>query len=301
MISTQANALTDLYKDWTAKMATGGMELPEMRTMFEEWGTLATEPAGFSYSSVSIGGVKCLEATEAGASSNGRLLLCFHGGGFVCGSPESHRKMFSHIAKAVGCKAIIVDYTRTPDNPHPGIVRECTDVYRALLEEGYQPQHIAMIGDSAGGNLATAVPLNAHREGLATPGASVALSPWYDMEPTGDTFVTNADVDAFVSPDAVRLMAGMYLGSADPCDPAVNLLHADPLGLPPLLIQVGGHETLLDDSRRFNEKAKAAGVDVSLQIFPEMQHVFQLMAGKAPEADDAIGKIAQWLRPRLGL
>lgn len=301
MISTQANALTELYKNWTAKMATGTMELPEMRTMFEEWGTLATEPTGFSYTTVSLGGVPCLEAAETGTPDNGRVLLCFHGGGFVGGSAESHRKMFSHIAKAVGCKAIIVDYARTPENPHPGIVRQCTAVYSALLDQGYEPQHIAMIGDSAGGNLATAVPLNAHHEGLAIPGACVPLSPWYDMEPTGETFVTNANVDAFVSPDAVRLMAGMYLGVADPCDPGVNLLHTDPSDLPPMLIQVGGHEALLDDSRRFYERAKAAGVDVTLQVFPEMQHVFQLMSGKAPEADDAIGKIAQWLRPKLGL
>jgi acetyl esterase/lipase len=301
MITTQANALTDLYKNWTAKMATGTMELPEMRTMFEEWGTLATEPEGFAYTTLSLGGVPCLEAVETGRADNGRVLLCFHGGGFVCGSPESHRKMFAHIARAVGCKAIIVDYTRTPDNPHPGIVNQCTAVYGALLDHGYDPRQIAMIGDSAGGNLATAVPLNALREGLPAPAASVPLSPWYDMEPTGETFVTNAEVDAFVSPDAVRLMAGMYLGGADPSDPGVNLLHADPSALPPLLIQVGGYEALLDDSRRFHDRAKAAGVDVTLQIYPEMQHVFQLMAGKAPEADDAIDKIAQWLRPRLGL
>lgn len=300
-MSPQANALTDLYRDWTAKMATGTMELPEMRTMFEEWGTLSTEPDGFSYEETSINGVHCLVATQTGADDNGRALLCFHGGGFVCGSAESHRKMFSHVARAVGCKAIIVEYDRTPDNPHPGVVRQCTDVYAGLLEDGYKPGHIAMIGDSAGGNLATAVPLNALAEGLALPGASIALSPWYDMEPTGGTFASNAGVDAFVSPDAVRLMAGMYLGGADPRDPGVNLLQADPSALPPLLIQVGGYETLLDDSRRFHDRAKAAGVDVTLQIYPEMQHVFQLMAGKAPEADDAIAKIAQWLRPRLGL
>ncbi|MEH6792441.1 alpha/beta hydrolase [Parasphingorhabdus sp.] len=301
MISTQANALTNLYNDWTEKMATGTMDIPEMRDMFEEWGDLATEPADFTYSDVTIGGVRCLKAVEADRADDERTLLCFHGGGFVCGSVESHRKMFSHIAKAVGCKALIVDYTRTPDNPHPGIVRQCADVYSGLLEQGVKAENIAMIGDSAGGLLATAVPLHVHRNGLPIPAASVALSPWYDMEPTGETFVSNADVDAFVSPEAVRLMAGMYVGEADSRDPTVSILYADPSPLPPMLIQVGGHETLLDDSRRFHEKAKAAGVDVELQVFPEMQHVFQLMAGKAPEADDAIAKIAQWLRPKLGL
>lgn len=147
MSTMQANALTEMYKSWTARMATGTMELPEMRTMFEEWGTLATEPPGFSFTALSLGGVPCLEAVETGMPDNGRILLCFHGGGFVCGSPELHRKMFAHMAKAVGCKAIIVDYTRTPDNPHPGIVNQCTAVYAALLDQGYDPQQIAMIGD----------------------------------------------------------------------------------------------------------------------------------------------------------
>lgn len=282
-------------------MRAGTMDLTATREMFESWGDLAAEPAGISYSDVTLGGVRCLKAVESGRPDNGRAILCFHGGGFVCGSVETHRKMFAHIAKVVGCAAIIVDYTRTPDNPHPGIVKQCTDVYAAMLAEGYTPEHVATLGDSAGGNLATAVPLYAHSIGLPMPAASVPLSPWYDMEPTGDTMISNADVDAFVTPDAVRFMASMYLGGADPSDPAVSPLYADPSPMPPMLIQVGSYEALLDDSRRFYDKAKAAGVDVELQIFPQMQHVFQLMAGNAPEADDAVTKIAEWLRPKLGL
>ncbi len=301
MASTEARVMVDLYERWSEKMSSGTLDIPQMREMFEEWGDLSTEPEGFTYSEITIAGVPCLQAVETGQPDSGRALLCFHGGGFVCGSSQSHRNMFSHIAKAVGCRAIIVDYTRTPDNPHPGIVRQSTDVYAGLLDQGYQPEHIAMIGDSAGGNLATAVPLQANSEGLPAPAACVTMSPWYDMEPTGETFASNAEVDAFVAPEAVRLLAGMYLGDADPTDPAVSPLYADPAPLPPMLIQVGGYETLLDDSRRFYEKAKAAGVDVELQIYPEMQHVHQLMAGKAPEADDAIAKMATWLRPKLGL
>lgn len=301
MASLQSQAMVDLYERWSQKMSTGELDITQMREMFEEWGDLSTEPDGFAYSEIMVGGVPCLEAVEIDRPDSGRALLCFHGGGFVCGSTQSHRNMFSHIARAVGCKAIIVDYTRTPDNPHPGVVKQGIDVYAALLEQGYQPEHLAMVGDSAGGNLATAIPLQAHRDELPLPAACVTLSPWYDMEPTGKTFVSNAEVDAFVAPEAVRVMAGMYLDGTDPSDPAVSPLYADPTPLPPMLIQVGGHETLLDDSRRFYEKAKSAGVDVELQIYPEMQHVHQLMAGKAPEADDAINNIGKWLRPKLGL
>lgn len=301
MASTQANVLVNLYKDWTEKMRTGEMDIAAMREMFETWGALATEPTGVTYTEVTIGGVRCLKTVEGDGPDNGRALLCFHGGGFLCGSVESHRKMFAHIAKAVGCAAFIVDYTLTPENPHPGIVEQCSAVYAALLAQGYKAEHLATIGDSAGGNLATAVPLHVQSIGLPMPAATVPLSPWYDMEPTGETMVSNADVDAFVTSDAVRFMAGMYLGGADPSDPVVSPLYADPSPLPPMLIQVGSHEALLDDSRRFYDKAKAAGVDVEIQIFPEMQHVFQLMVGNAPEADDAVDKIAQWLRPKLGL
>jgi monoterpene epsilon-lactone hydrolase len=300
MASTQAQVMVDLYKDWTARMAKGDMDVPQLRTMFETWGDLTTEPSGVEFGETTIGGVKCITAVPKGADQT-RVLLCFHGGGYVCGSAGSHRKMFGHIAKAVGAKAVIPEYTRTPDNPHPGILTECVAVYAGLLEQGIKPEHIATTGDSAGGNLSTATLLYADLLGYPMPAASVPLSPWYDMEPTGETMITNAELDAFVQPDAVRFMAGLYLGGKSPKGPLANPLYADLKNLPSTLIQVGEHEALLDDSRRFYEKAKKAGVDIELQTFPEMQHVFQLMAGKAPEADDAIAKIAQWLRPKLGL
>jgi monoterpene epsilon-lactone hydrolase len=298
MASKESKAMVDLYKDWTARMAKGDMDIPQLRVMFETWGGLATEPTAVEFNETEIGGVKCLIAVPKGADQS-RVLLCFHGGGFVCGSANSHRKMFAHIAKAVGCKAVIVEYTRTPDNVHPGILTQCVAVYAGLLESGVKPENIATIGDSAGGNLATATLLYADLLGYPMPAASVPLSPWYDMEPTGETMKTNAELDAFVQPDAVRFLASLHLGGKSPKGPLASPLYAELKNLPPTLIQVGEHETLLDDSRRFVEKAKKAGVDIELQTFPEMQHVFQLMAGNAPEADIAIGKIAKWLRPKL--
>ncbi|MDB5699606.1 MAG: hypothetical protein JWN69_2410 [Alphaproteobacteria bacterium] len=302
MASQQSQALTDMYRDWTARMGTGTMELPQIREMFEGWGALATEPENMEYAEINLGGVRCLRAMEKGLDDKMRVLLCFHGGGFVCGSVESHRKMFAHIAKALGCKAAIVDYDRTPDNPHPGILNQCVAAYADLLAKGYKPEHIAIIGDSAGGNLSIATLVLAKLLGYPMPAATVPLSPWLDMEPTAETMQTKADVDAFVAPDAVRFMASMYLGAGqDPAGPLASPLYADVSGLPPILIQVGGHEALLGDSERLEANARKAGVDVTLQVYPEMQHVFQLMAGKAPEADDAVAKIVAWLKPKLDL
>ncbi len=133
------------------------------------------------------------------------------------------------------------------------------------------------------------------------PAAVMPLSPFYDMEATGESVTTNADVDELVQRDILLAMAGMFLGGASPQDPLANPLHADPAGLPPMLIQVGGSETLLDDSTRFADKATAAGVDCTVEVYPEMQHVFHFLAGRAPEADEAIAAMAAWVRPKLGL
>lgn len=137
--------------------------------------------------------------------------------------------------------------------------------------------------------------------GTAQPAAAVPISPWADMEATGETMTTNADHDALVHPPMLLAMAGMFLAGHDPKDPLVAPIHADFTGIAPLYIQVGGHETLLDDAKRVAAAAQRDGVDVTLEVFPEMQHVFQIGAGKVPESDDAIAKIGAFLRPRLGL
>ncbi len=301
MASAAAQQIVELYSEWKQKLAMNdGMSLEELRELFDGWGSITAEPADVEFKDATLYGVDCKWAIPKGADES-RVLICCHGGGFVVGSSASHRKMFGHIAKAVGCAALVLDYTRAPENPHPGIVEEAVAVYSGLLEGGYKPEHIATIGDSAGGNLCTSVLLFGERLGYPMPAACVPLSPWYDMEGTGETLTTNAEKDALVNKDILMGMAEMFLAGKNPRGPIANPLYADLENLPPTLIQVGEYEGLLDDSRRFYERAKAAGVDVELQVFPEMQHVFHFMAGNAPEADDAIAKIAQFLRPRLGL
>jgi acetyl esterase/lipase len=229
------------------------------------------------------------------------VILYLHGGGYVLGSPKSHERLVGHIAKAAGCRALNVDYRLAPEHPHPAAVTDATAAYRWLLGQGYRPEQIAISGDSAGGGLTLATLLAIKEQGLPQPAAAVPLSPWTDMECAGESMITNAEKDLIIQKDAVGGMAGTFLGESDPRDPLASPVHGDYRGLAPMYIQVGGDETLLDDSTRVAERAQAAGVEVKLDVFPEMQHVFQAAAGNMPEATDAVQRIGEYLKVKLGL
>jgi acetyl esterase/lipase len=214
----------------------------------------------------------------------------------------THRKVYAHTAKAIGCRALIVHYGRAPENVHPGPVNDMVKSYKWLLDQGIRPGHVALIGDSAGGGLAVTMILCAREQGLPLPAATMPLSPWLDMDAAGETFETNAAKDLIVTRDLIQGMAGTFLGEGgNRRDPLANPLHADLKGFPPIYIQTGADETLLDDSRKLADLARKSGVEVMLEIVPEMQHIFQFLAGTAPEADAAIRRLADWVRPKLGL
>ena len=185
---------------------------------------------------------------------------------------------------------------------HPAPVDDAVAAYRWLLDQGVEPGHIALTGDSAGGALAVTALLRAREQNLPMPAATMPLSPWVDMESTGETLVSNREKDVLVKKEIVEVMAATFLGEGgNRPDPLANPLYADLRGLPPMYIQVGGDEAVLDDSRRLAERAQKTGVDVSLDVFPEMQHVFHFSAGHAPAADEAIRQLALWVPPKLGL
>ena len=244
MASPQANAIKDLYRDWVDTMAANPeMNLDEMRELFDKWGDITGEPGDTDYLEVDAGGVEAMWAVPKGCKDD-RVVLCTHGGGYVVGSMYTHRKVFGHIAKAIGCKALIVHYRRAPENPHPAQVEDSVTAYSWLLDEGYKPEHICTTGDSAGGALCTSVLLGIRDKGLPMPVAALPMSPWYDPEGTGETLKTNAEKDCLVQKEVLEGMAGMFLGGASSKDPLANLLCADLAGLPPIYIQVGGDETL---------------------------------------------------------
>jgi acetyl esterase/lipase len=267
----------------------------------ESWGDLTAEPRGVDYIETDAGGRPAMWAVPKWCVAD-RVLLCMHGGGFVSGSLYTHRKLFGHLAKATGARALIFDYHLAPAHTHPTQVDDATAVYRWLLAEGIRAEHVAFTGDSAGGGLSITTQLRARERSLPLPAVAMPFSPWVDMEVVGESYDTNRDRDPFFHREFVRQLTGTFLGEGgDPRDPLANPLYADLSGLGPIYIQVGGDETLLDDARRLAEHARRAGVEVRLDVFPAMLHTFQMAAGRAPEADAAIGRMAAWVRPRLGL
>ena len=301
MASPQAAKLKESFRQLRDESLTKPQAtLAEMRASAIGFGGLTGEASGVSCALVDAGGVPAQWLTPEGARSD-RVLLYVHGGGYVLMSAETHRKMVSHIAKAIGCRALNVDYRLAPEHPHPAPVNDALAAYRYLLAQGIEPAHIAIAGDSAGGGLAIATALKIRDEGLPMPAALAPISPWTDMEGNGESVKTRAAVDMIVSPQALSQLAGVFLGGASARDPYASPLYADLKGLPPTYIQVGDDEVLLDDSLRFATKARVAGVDVTCEVFPEMQHVFQIAAGGMPEADQAVAKMGAWLKARLGL
>jgi len=295
MPSKESQAVKDLYASWTAARLKGEQHDDEA------WGDLTAEPRGVDYIETEAGGVPAMWLVPKQCAED-RVLLCMHGGGFVGGSLYSHRKLFGHMAKAAGVRALVFDYRLTPEHTHPAQVDDATAAYRWLLEQGIDPNRVAFTGDSSGGGLAITTQLRAREQGLALPAAAMPFSPWFDMELRGESYESNREKDAFFYQEVVQGLVEMFLGQeGDPRDPLANPLYADLSGLPPIYIQIGGDETLLDDGRRFAEEARQAGVEVRVDVFPEQQHTFQMAAGRAPEADDAIRRQAEWVRPRLGL
>jgi epsilon-lactone hydrolase len=293
----------DLYQRWGATFAERGeLPLDEWRALIEEWPMVTAEPGGVDYMEADAGGVPAMWAAPKGAAED-RVVLGLHGGGFATGSMYTHRKLFGHLAKAIGSRALVPDYRRTPEHTHPAPVEDALSAYRWLLGRGIEPSHIVVAGDSAGGGLVVTTMLLARERGVALPAAGMAISPWFDFEATGASYGQNEAKDVLLGDREFGLrLAGMFLGDGgDPRDPLVSPLHADLSGLPPLYIQASNDEVLVDDSRAFAERAQQAGVEVRLDLFDGQQHTFQMAAGRSPEADDAIRRLAEWARPRLEL
>ena len=297
----QENALRDLYSEFAVRMSgEPPMDLPGLRDMLESLAVLATEPEDVTYADVDADGVHAIKITPAGARTD-RVIVYAHGGGCVTGSSASHRKLAAHLAKATGVTAVVPDFRRAPEHPFPAQIEDLVTVHRWLRSQGVSPESVVVAGDSAGGNLSISTALKLRELGEPLPAAIVAFSPWLDMEVTGETLKTNADSDALISPEVSAMMAGMYLGQTPPSTALANPLHADLRGLPPLFASAGDAETLLDNAQRIVDKARAVGVDATLEVQPGQQHVYLFMAGRSKEADETIANAAAWLKDRLGV
>jgi acetyl esterase/lipase len=251
---------------------------------------------------VSANGVAAEWTSTPDADANAAILYV-HGGGYVIGSLDSHRHLVSEAGRAAGVRALALDYRLAPEHPFPAAVEDTVAGYRFLLARGIAPERIAIAGDSAGGGLVVGAMLAIREAGLKLPGCGWCISPWVDMEALSDSFTDRAATDPTVQKAGILEMAAYYLGGADPRSPHAAPIYGDLRGLPPLLIQVGAVETLLDDALKLARVAGMADVFVEMQVWPEMIHVWHqfhpmLKAGRrAIEAGGAF--VRECLREKI--
>jgi monoterpene epsilon-lactone hydrolase len=254
-------------------------------------------PADVICEKVSAGGVNAEWIAAPGATAD-TVILYLHGGGYVIGSINTHRAMVSRIARASNARALSIDYRLAPEHPFPAALEDAIASYRWLLAQGYKPGKIVICGDSAGGGLTLAALLAIRDAGLLMPAGAVPISPWTDLEGTGESVRTRAARDVMVTQENLAHSAKQYYGTHDPKDPLVSPVHANFRGLPPMLIHVGDAEILLDDATRVAKSAKAAGVDVELEVWDDMPHVWHVFAKIFPEGQKAIDKIGKFVIAR---
>ncbi|WP_459714144.1 alpha/beta hydrolase fold domain-containing protein [Paraburkholderia sp. 2C] len=292
--------MADFYADLADRWPVDDIRM--QRDVAERLHMLATEPEGVTYAEADAGGVPAIWAVPVD-SSPGHVLLHSHSGGSVVSSMYMDRKAVAHLAKATGMRALIINYRLAPENTFPAQIDDVETAFNWLMSQGFDASRIVSIGHSIGGNYAVNLALTLARKGMATPGAVVSMSPWFDMEVRHETVQTHAHLDKQLTREMLLGFSDLMLDGTgvSRADPRINLAHADPTGLPPTMIYYGDQEILAGDAIDFAERAQQAGVDVTLRALADGQHNFILGAGRVPEIDAAIVEMAGWVRAKLGL
>lgn len=301
MTSQESHALRALYTRWNSRFAAvPPLDRDSTLDLYDGWGRLATEAEGVTYRTVDADGVTGLWALPPSGQTDAAIIWA-HGGGYIAGSPDSHRKLAGHVAKRSGIPVLLFAYRLVPEHPFPeSQLADTRTVWDWVTAQGVPARRIALAGDSAGGGLVTLFTLRLRDAAEALPGAVAVLSPMLDMTGESESLAAQAGVDLLSSPIGMTGLAHLVLGDRyTPDDPAINPVKADTRGLPPYFLSVGGDEGLLDDSMVFAARVREAGGEAEVEIVPGMQHVFQFMAGNAPEADESIARIGDFLRSHL--
>jgi acetyl esterase/lipase len=254
-------------------------------------------PADIAYTPATIAGVPA-EWSEAPGSDASRVLLFLHGGGYCSGSIVSHRTMAGGIGRAAGLRTLALGYRLAPEHPFPAALEDARAAFEALLAQGFAPRDIAVGGDSAGGGLSLALMVALRDAGRPLPGCAWLASPWIDLAQTGATMDSKDGVDPLIHRAYLDDLAAAYRGGAAAEAPLVSPLHADLAGLPPVLVQVGSAETLLDDSVRIAGRLGAADVPVRLEVWPAMIHAWMLWAARLEDGRRALASAGAFLRAR---
>jgi epsilon-lactone hydrolase len=270
-------------------------DLREQRPLFEKMVAAAPVPADVVTTGGQLGGVPVIRAGIPGITTGG-VIVYFHGGFFAIGSAAASVGLAADLARHARMPVVTVDYRLAPEHPYPAAPDDAMTAYRALLDTGQDAARVALAGESAGAGLAVVTLAAIARAGLPQPSSAVLMSPWADLAGTGDSLKTKADADPVITADAVRVRARDYLDGADACDPAVSPVYASLAGLPPLLIQAGSHEVLLDDAIRLAARAAYDDVAVTLDVVPGVPHVFQAYAAILDEGEAALTRAGAFLR-----
>jgi epsilon-lactone hydrolase len=275
-------------------------DIAERRARMNMLGDLGPLPDDVRTESVSANGVPA-EWSQVPTSSPDRVLMYMHGGGYLSGSIISHRLLVTATGRAAGVRTLALDYRRGPEHRFPAALEDVLAAYRFLLAQGIHPNRVVIGGDSAGGGLTVAGLCAIRDAGLPLPAAGWCISPWVDLRMTGATIATKAAVDPLIQLDYLRELADGYLGGADPDDPRASPLRANLRGLPPLLIQVGTDETLLDDAVRLAGVAAQANVRVRLETWPEMIHAWHIFHPILADGRAAIRQAGAFIRAAISL
>ena len=274
---------------------TDKMTTAERRAQYEKAERFFPTPSDVKIEQVTAGTAAAEWLTPPGARADAAVLY-LHGGGYVIGSPRSHRHLAAAIGRAANASVLLPDYRLAPEHPFPAAVDDAVAAYRWLLGRGIAPARIAIAGDSAGGGLTVATLLALRDAKVPLPGAGICISPWTDMTCSAPSYTSRAEADPIVKVAGVSDMAKAYLGGKDPKTPLASPLFADLRGLPPLLVHVGDDEVLLDDATGLAKQARAAGVDVSLEVWPKMIHVWHWFFPMLDEGQAAVDKIGDFVR-----
>jgi len=276
-----------------------GGDVAVQRPLLEQMLTAQPLPTDVRMIPSRLGGIPVIFVDVADVEPKGTIFH-MHGGGFALGSARGSVGLASNLARKTGMRVVSIDYRLAPENPYPAAVADVTAAYRALLEQTGGADRVVVSGESAGGNLAIELLIAGKAEGLPMPAAAILFSPMTDLTVTGASFISKARVDPNISAEAIRTRVAEYLGDTDPANPLVSPIFADLTGLPPLLIQAGSHEVLLDDATRLAIKAAADNVAVILDITPDVPHVFQAFAGILEEGDAALNRAAAFVERHIG-